>query len=362
VLDTFLTTHREQIISRAREKLALRPAPRPTEIEIKHGVPLFLDQLGATLRSASEAKSAELAASATLHGGELLRLGLTIGQVVHDYGDICQAVTELAFELAIPIKTSDFKTLNLCLDVAIAEAVTEYARQREATIVGRGMEQLGFLAHEMRNLLMTSFLSFEALKMGNVGVGGSTGRLLARSLDQMRMLVDRSLAEVRLEAGLLRRERVLVAEVFEEIEVAAKLAATVNKIVLSIVPVEITVAVDVDHQILASIIANLVQNACKFTKPRGSGGIPGQVTLRARATADRVVIEVEDECGGLPGGKIDGLFQPYEQRGTDRTGMGLGLAICRKGVEALGGTIRVTDLPGKGCIFAVDLPRSPTPS
>jgi signal transduction histidine kinase len=79
--------------------------------------------------------------------------------------------------------------------------------------------------------------------------------------------------------------------------------------------------------------------------------------LKAHAIADRVVIEIEDECGGLPPGKAEELFQPFMQRAADRSGLGLGLSISNRGVEANGGRLHVRDLPGKGCIFTIDLPR-----
>ena len=83
------------------------------------------------------------------------------------------------------------------------------------------------------------------------------------------------------------------------------------------------------------------------------------MTLRASATAERVLIEVEDECGGLPPGQLDDLFRPFERRSGNRSGLGLGLSISRKGVEAMGGTLGVRELPGQGCVFSVELPRLP---
>jgi hypothetical protein len=68
---------------------------------------------------------------------------------------------------------------------------------------------------------------------------------------------------------------------------------------------------------------------------------------------------VEDECGGLPPGKVDELFQPFQQRGANRSGLGLGLTISRRGVEAMGGRMAARNLPGQGCVFSIDLPRSP---
>jgi signal transduction histidine kinase len=75
-----------------------------------------------------------------------------------------------------------------------------------------------------------------------------------------------------------------------------------------------------------------------------------------------VLIEIQDECGGLLEGTVDELFRPFEQRGSDRTGLGLGLAFSRWAVEASQGSIYVRNLPDTGCVFTVDLPRLPTPA
>jgi len=111
--------------------------------------------------------------------------------------------------------------------------------------------------------------------------------------------------------------------------------------------------IDGDAQIVRSIVTNLVQNACKFTHKQG------RVRLSLRVTLDRVTIDVADECGGLPPGKAEALFEPYEQRGSDRSGLGLGLAISRRGAHSIGGTLSVRDIPGTGCVFSVELRRSP---
>src|SRR5688572_146602 len=129
MLHEFIAEHRDEIIGRCRAKVARRSIPPPTEAEIDHGVPVFLDQLIEALRH-RQTTSADISRSAIQHGRELLLQGFTVSQVVHDYGDVCQAVTELAVELDAPIGTDDFGTLNRCLDDAIAGAVTEYGRGR----------------------------------------------------------------------------------------------------------------------------------------------------------------------------------------------------------------------------------------
>ena len=331
-------------------------APRPTELELEYGVPLFVDQLAEALRSQQWA-SVSMGTSAAEHGGELQHHGFTVAQVVHDYGDVCQAVTELAIERGVPIVTEDFRALNQCLDNAIADAVTEYERRREIDLSTQGTqretERMGNLAHELRNLLNNATLAFEALKTGGVGVHGSTGAVLGRSLRRLQGLIDRSLAEVRLAAGADLRVRVELAPFIEEIEVAAVMEATSRGHELTVTTVEPGLAVEADRHLLASIVGNLLQNAFKYTRLRG------HVSLRVRAAAERVLIEVEDQCGGLPAGKQEALFAPFSQHSADRSGLGLGLAISLRAARALGGELRVVDLPGRGCVFTLELPRSP---
>jgi signal transduction histidine kinase len=279
------------------------------------------------------------------------RMGFTVGQVVQDYAGLCQAITELAVESRTSIRSDEFKTLNGCLDGAVASAVTEFGRQREQSISDQGAEHLGVLAHELRNALNTATLAFGALQSGAVGPSGSTSGVVSRSLARMRDLLDRSLAEVRLQAGIHKRTHISVAALIEEVAIAAAVEAAHGGLQLTVGPVADGVTIHADEQILVSALSNLLQNAFKFTHPHG------HVSLKTHTTVDRVRIEIEDECGGLPAGTIEDLFRMFEQRGADRTGLGLGLAISRQGVEESGGTIHVRDLPGKGCVFTVDLPR-----
>jgi signal transduction histidine kinase len=345
MLHEFITANRDEIIERCRARISSRPAPRPTDIELEHGVPIFLDQLVESLRLALPNPS--IRATAIEHGSELMLREFTIAQVVHDYGGICQTITELAVESHAPITPKEFQTLNLCLDDAIAEAVTEYSRLRAY----QGTERLGRLAHELRNLLSTAVLSFDMINSGSVGVGGSTSTVLGRSLSGLGKLIDRELTEVRLGAGVIHREPIAVCEFIEDLEAGATMEAKSRGLHLSVVTVAKPVMIDADRQILASVLSNLLQNAFKFT-PRG-----GVVVLRARTNLDRVLIDVEDQCGGLPPGKAEELFQPFEQRGADRSGLGLGLQICHRGVAANDGVLSVVDRPGIGCVFTVDLPK-----
>jgi signal transduction histidine kinase len=229
--------------------------------------------------------------------------------------------------------------------------VTAYTRLRMQASSDEGTERSGVLAHELRNCLAAATVGFELIKKGTVASGGSVSAVITRNLSRMGSLIHRSLAEVRLDSGMEHRERVPVAELVEEAEVEGALEASRRNQSLTVTTVDRVFEVEVDRQILAGAIANLLQNAFKFTL------IGGHVFLRASVTAERVLIEIEDQCGGLPPGKAEELFEAFQQRGEDRTGLGLGLFISRKGIEANDGLIRVRNLPGRGCVFTIDLPR-----
>jgi len=196
VLHDFLTSKRDEIIARTKSKVAARSVPRASEAELVHGVPLFIEQLIEMLKG-SDRTSDEVKTSATKHGNDMVRMGFTVAQVVYDYGNVCQAVTELASELNAAITLDEFHTLNRCLHDAIAQAVTEFGRLRERSLTEQGAGRIGTLAHEMRNRLTTALLSLESLKAGQVSIGGSTGALLDRSLNGLNDLIERSLAETR---------------------------------------------------------------------------------------------------------------------------------------------------------------------
>ncbi|HEV3194228.1 MAG TPA: HAMP domain-containing sensor histidine kinase, partial [Polyangiaceae bacterium] len=326
MLHEFLSTNRAAVIARTRAKVAARPVPYAAEGERENGIPLFIDQLIRALRSQSTSSEA-VKESAGRHGRYLLERGLTVAQVVHDYGGVCQAVTELAGEMNVPITADEFRMFNSLLDDAIAQAVTEYTRTREQLITDEGTERLGNLAHELRNTLGATMLSFQTLKMGSVGIGGSTAALVDRNLRTLARLIDSSVARVRLASASPAFERVSVREFIEEVKVVASMEASARDLALAVTPILTEVDVSVDRQLLAGIVTNVLQNAFKFTR-RG-----GRVSLKTSFTEQRVLIEVEDECGGLAPGKAEELFRPFEQRNADRTGLGLGLSISRRSVK-----------------------------
>jgi hypothetical protein len=224
MLHEFLTWNRAELIKRCRAKVSQRPLPSATPLELEHGVPLFLDQLIQALRheqenpamrnvamtAAARSTPAFLESSRTsaLHGKEQLQQGYTVDQVVHGYGDVCQAITELAKERTAEVTIDEFHTFNRVLDKAIADAVTSYVHHRDESISAQGAadlhERMGALADEQRKLLDTALRALDALKVGNIGLKGATGGVLEESLIELRRLIDKSLPEIRLATGMVQ--------------------------------------------------------------------------------------------------------------------------------------------------------------
>lgn len=295
---------------------------------------------------------ADVAKEAGFHGHELMRLGYTLSHVVHAYGSMCQSITELATIKKARISADEFHDLNRCLDIAIAGAVTGFQHHQDAKDTNREIEHIGFLAHELRNALMSVSVSLEMIKSGTVGFGGSTGQVLDRNLRRIQDLVDRSLTEVRLQVDpKVRAQEIDMLHMVNQVVITAKEEARRKKQTIAI-NVERELIIMADHQLIYSALSNLVQNAIKFTPSNK------QIEIRGKFQDKKVVIEVEDSCGGLPPNSAKELFKVYEQHHENKTGMGLGLAITKKAVTLNNGTIEVADLPGKGCVFTMRFPPS----
>lgn len=373
----FLANNRTELTLRCKAKVSQRPGRSASSVQLDNGIPMFLDQLIRTLQleqtatpmdsraisgpASGAATLSEVGASAAQHGKDLLQMGFTVNEVVHDYGDLCQAITDLAVERDAPFQIDEFRTLNRCLDNAIADAVTEFSYQEGLATAERvaleSNERAGFLAHDLRNVLGTASLAFAAAKTGNLNLHGATGAILERSLHKLSRLIDASVVDIR---ETTQHAFVLtsfsVAGLIDELAAAARLPARAAACVLLVNPVDPDLAISGNRELLMAALASLLQNAIKFTQT-GT-----EVTLSAHASAERIHIDIADHCGGLPPNAEATMFLPFAPQGFERNGLGLGLTIAQNSVTALGGTLSVHDVPTVGCIFTVSLPRLAMPT
>jgi hypothetical protein len=373
VLHEFLSSNRATLIERCRSKAALRPViPAPGEA-IAHGVPVFLDQVIRTLqleRTHEPAESrkvsglsgggdsgvSEIGVAARRHAHELFQRGFPVDLVVHDYGDLCQAITDLAVEVHVPIEADDFRTLNRCLDNAIANSMTAYVDERDLLVISQADEafqkHFSDLTHGLRDLIDTATRAMTVIKTRQVDPTGPTGALLESCLARLGALVDRSLPHGESGVPISARQRLIsAAEFISDVGFSATLEAQSRGCNLKILPVDARLAMNVDRNMLFLALQYLLQSTFQFAA-RGT-----TVRLSVYGTADRICIEIEDHSGGLTSSDLQHLSGPFPSVDSDSMGLASSLRMCQRRIEANDGALRVLNMPHSGCVVSVNLPR-----
>ena len=205
------------------------------------------------------------------------------------------------------------------------------------------------LAHELRNPLT----SLKLLVQAAVETGpeaGLRGRDLAVVADETARL-ERSLQtflDFARPPKLEKRQADVCQVLNQTLELVAARAARQGVSIRTDVPAQ-PLVVEADHELLRQVFLNLVLNSLDALP---DGGVI-QVTV---AGGDKVSITVADNGAGIAAEPIDHVFEPYVS--TKETGLGLGLAICRRIVEAHGGQITAANSPAGGAVFTVRLPNN----
>jgi signal transduction histidine kinase len=323
-----------------------------TYAELLDRIPAFVDEIIAALYP-DAVPLPSTSGNAEEHGAQRLRLHFDVGEVVREYGLLHECILEIASDAGIAIEPSEQHVVARWVNSGIADALAQYVKRRDEDMERQTAEHLGFIAHELRNPLSAARTALQRLRNRELAAGGRAVDLLERSLRRAADMIDNSLSHASLKMGVdPKLESLALGDLLRDVEVDARVEAQARGIDL-IVAARGQGLIRADPRLLRSAVFNLVHNGLKFS-PAGSA-----VSLTAHADADRVTLEVADACGGLPPGKVDDLFSPRVQRGENRSGFGLGLAIARQAVEAQGGTIKVRDVPGSGCVFTIELPQPP---
>ncbi len=355
-MQNFLLSNRKEILDLCEKKSRYLAGSQQTSKQLNLGLPLFFDQLINVLNlKMSSLPPKDMLKAAALHGKEFLHLGYTLSHVVHSYGAMCQAITELATMKDKKITAEEFNILNGCLDVSIASAVSEYEYRSKAASEEREAKHLGFLAHELRNALSTATIAHGMIRAGLVGTGGSTATILEDSLTRMSQLIDRSLSEVRMRTDAdLYVEKFNLSIFFDQIMITSQVEAEKKQQTLTL-ECDSKIEIETDRQYLLSAVANMIQNAIKFTH---SGGT---IIVKGAELKDKISISVSDECGGIQDETLKSVFDPFSKANMQESGLGLGLTITQKAIEQCQGTIRVDNNPGQGCVFIIEMPRKLVP-
>jgi signal transduction histidine kinase len=264
-----------------------------------------------------------------------------------------ECILEIAAEAGLAIASRDETVVVKWLNAGMADAVSQYVKQRDLELQRQSSEHLGFIAHELRNPLGSARLAFDRLRRKELEES-RTVEMLDRGLRRTAEMIDSVLSQAALKMGVVPRlAPVAVRPFLQEIEADTAVEALAKEIKTVVMAPE-DLVIEADPRLLRSAVYNLLHNAVKFSHEQST------VVVSAGYADGRVSIEVTDTCGGLPPGKAEELFAPLVQRGENRSGYGLGLGIALQAAEAHNGTIKVRDVPGKGCAFILDVPSTAT--
>ncbi len=288
------------------------------------------------------------------HGRQRFHAGFDIAAVVREHLVLREVIFEVVAESGYRPDLAEVGSVAKFLFGALAETASSYAIERDREVSEQAERYIGFLAHELRNPLGTARLAISLLReqgrLPEVKAAGS----LERSLARMQELLDGALSNF----AARRAPRPELAPIelggfLREVVAESSAEAESKRIATSVDLAGAEIPLRADPRLLRSAVSNLVRNAIKFSQPGTS------VRVEAKRGEGRVSVAVTDGCGGLPPGSVERLFNPFVQAGADRTGFGLGLAIAKQAADAHHGAIRVHDVPGRGCVFVLDLPDSP---
>lgn len=352
-----MTAQRAEVIRHWTTTVGTTLAPDATpHIELVDHIPQFLDEIVAALKLDAGVASAGIGpdgtTTAAVHGAQRLRLGFSLDAIVREYGALRDAIVAVARANDCELTFRELQVVFDCTIGGIADAVSEFTHQRDAELLRQANEHFAFIAHELRNPLAAATMAFNLLKgRGQLPEDSTPSMALERGLHRTSELIDQTLQVARISSGIeLRRQITKLSDLCEDVRLAAIAEAEAKNVTLTI-SVTDDQAVTLDVRLIRSALGNLVLNGVKYTHKSSA------VELRARIVNGTAIFEVEDCCGGLAPGMVERAFAPFVRFDTKQTGFGLGLAIAKQAVDAHGGHIRVQNIPTKGCMFVLELPK-----
>jgi PAS domain S-box-containing protein len=291
------------------------------------------------------------------------------GQSIEQYETIRRTKDGQTIDVALtvsPIKDADGRIVGastIARDVSErkrSEVVRESARQAADRANRAKSEFLSRMSHELRTP-MNAVLGFAQL----LGMDHQTPeqeeatKEILKAGTHLLELIDEVLDIARIEAGRLRLslEPVDAVQVVEESISLLQPQARQEGVTLSMDPLDPSdpsVHVVADRQRLKQVLLNLISNGVKYNRQHGTV----RVSIDRASVGNRIRVDVTDTGRGIPVERIERLFAPFDRLGAEETGIegtGLGLALTRPLVEAMGGTISVATESGRGSTFSVEL-------
>jgi signal transduction histidine kinase len=357
-LSALLADRRVDILERWTQRIGREHVDQElSRGELWDHLPHFFDEVLAALRteeggSSAEATATNGSAASAEHGTQRLRVGFDLAEVIREYEILTECILDEVEATGGSISTRAFRRVQALLNAGRAQAIASYIGRRDAEMAQATSQHVAFIAHELRSPLMSAFLAVAALRKTERPEDQWVLGMLTRNLNALRDLIDQVLTADRLAGQIpLRRKSFDLRALLEQVAAEAQLTAQRRQVHIALQAAEV-LPFNGDQRLLRSAMGNVLGNAVKFTHEGST------ISVRAQRHDGGITVEVEDGCGGLPQGNTTELFEPFVQRGENRTGFGLGLAIVKQALEAHGGRVSVRNLPGKGCVFALELPDS----
>jgi hypothetical protein len=356
MLNEFVAAHQDELNRRCSARVLQRnPDTPPERID---GIATFIRQLIAALQTEHAGKHQEnmhllgdpggvemrsdIGDYAARIGKDLLAQGVEIHEVVHHYGDVCQAITDLAIEMGVQADIDEYRTLNRCLDNAIAHAVKEFSYHHDVATAQqstmRSNAQTSAFLQELRKLLGTASLAYSASRTGGLPMHGATGTILERTLQQIGRLIDSFAEDLQGAPAPDVLDVYSVAPLIEDVFATAAPAVQGQACRLTVPPVDPALGLRGNRDLLFAALVNLLQHAFCVGAPRS------EVTLAAYASGERIRIDI---------------IVAASPRGAACNDMGL--ALARRFIAANNGVFTIRTVDGTD-MYAVSLPRHAMPN
>jgi signal transduction histidine kinase len=351
-----------------------QPAAKRTHHDaLRDHLPGFLRGIAKALGETGAVQAHERAAEK--HGEQRWESGWSLNELIRDYQILRLVVLEYLEQiLDRPLSVRETMALGVFIDDAIAASISTYVANRDEAVMTAERERaalleevsrhkdefMAMLGHELRNPLapiLTAVKIIQSASPRDQRALVSASEVIERQSRHLVRLVDDILDVARIGRGglELRKERLdLSAAIHQALEVVEPLLGQRNQQLTVTIPAA-PILVDADLSRLVQIIANLLNNASKYTQPGG------HIWLTAGRESDRAVVRVRDNGLGIPKEMLTRVFDLFTQvEGSQQYasgGMGIGLTLVQRLVEQHGGTVTCESAgAGQGSEFTVRLP------
>lgn len=321
---------------------------------LRGSMPAYLDILADALRqsgSVGNAGGASWHRVARKHAEERVRLGFDIAQLVDEFIVLRQVLFDVLGDEGVLTDLGQAGRIVDLIEGAISAAVVSYVQFRDDAARRRAAEHVTFITHELRNPLTAVSLGVEKLRR-TLSLSPSDERTFQAIERNTRRLAELIEGILVLERQGERKPDIVptrLQEILEGPMTAAKLVADAKGLNLE-ARFDPDLVVEVDRPMTISAFDNVLQNALKYTDR-------GDVRVDVEERPDDVVVHVLDNCPGISKEELDAMFEPFWRGRSGKPGVGVGLAIARRAMEAQGGSITAEPREGPGCHFSLTLPK-----